>query len=131
MIVVDASAMVELLLQTDLGARVEVRLFGGSEDLHAPHLIDLEVVQAMRRFTQSGDLDPSRAQQALEDLADIDVHRHAHGDLMERIWALRANFTAYDAAYIALAEALAAPLVTCDRPLASAPGHRARVEAVR
>ena len=131
MIVVDASAMVELLLQTGLGARVETRLFSEGEELHAPHLIDLEVLQALRRFVRTGDLDAVRAQQALDDLADMDVHRHGHVDLTGRIWELRENFTAYDAVYIALAEALGAPLLTCDRPMAAAPGHRARVEAIR
>jgi predicted nucleic acid-binding protein len=73
---------------------------------------------------------PDRAAEAIADLADFDLHRHSHADLLTRAWKLRENITAYDAVYVALAEALEAPIVTCDAPLAKAPGHRARIEVI-
>ena len=130
MIVVDASALLELLLQTTLGAKVERRLFGGEAELHVPHLVDVEIAQALRRLVRMGEVSAARAAEALADLVDIDLHRHPHLDLLGRAWTLRENVTAYDAIYLALAEALAAPLLTCDGPLAAAPGHRARVELI-
>lgn len=130
MIVVDASAVLEFLLQTPLGLRVEARLFGDDQELHAPHLLDVEVVQAVRRLVRMRELMPVRAAEALVDLVDLDLERHVHVDLLGRAWTLRDTLTAYDAMYVALAEALDAPLVTCDRPLASARGHRARIEIV-
>lgn len=130
MIVLDASALLELLLQTPLGIRVEARLFRNEEELHSPHLVDVEVTQGLRRLVRGGEVSPDRAAEALADLADLDLHRHAHLDLLNRAWRLRENVSAYDAMYVALAEALEAPIVTCDTPLARAPGHRARVEAV-
>ena len=131
MIVVDASAMTELLLQTSLGADVEARLFRGGDDFHAPHLLDVEVAQALRRLVHAGDVLPGRAEQAIEDLTLLRVIRHPHVDLLGRAWELRDNVTVYDAMYLALAEALDAPLVTCDRPLGATPGHGARVEVIR
>ena len=128
MIVVDASAMTELLLQTKLGSKVEAMLLHGEDTLHAPQLLDVEVLQALRRFVRKGDVGAERAREATEDLALMGVIRHSHAELIKRIWELRENLTAYDAAYVALAEALDATLVTCDRPLAAAPGHAARVE---
>lgn len=130
MIVVDASALLEFLLQTPLGMRVEARLFRDDEGLHAPHLVDVEVTQALRRLVRAGEVTAIRAAEALTDLADLDLHRHGHVDLLTRAWTLRENVTAYDAMYVALAEALAASLVTCDAALAKAPGHRARIETV-
>jgi predicted nucleic acid-binding protein len=130
-IVADASAVLEFLLQTPLGARVEARLFRDGDELHAPHLIDVEVTQALRRLVRSGEVSPDRAAEAIADLVDIDLHRHAHLDLLTRAWKLRDNITAYDAVYVALAEALGATVVTCDAPLGKAPGHRASVEVVR
>jgi predicted nucleic acid-binding protein len=130
LIVVDASAMLELLLQTSLGARVEMRLFADGGDLHSPHLLDVEVTQGLRRLVRSGAVSAIRAAEASEDLSDLDLHRHAHLHLLTRAWRLRANVTAYDAMYVALAEALDAPIVTCDAALAKAPGHRARIEAI-
>jgi predicted nucleic acid-binding protein len=129
-IVVDASAMTELLLQTQLGSRVEARLFHDRDDLHAPHLLDVEVVQALRRLVRVGDVTAARAGAAIADLTLADVLRHSHVDLLGRAWQLRANLTAYDAVYVALAEALDAALVTCDGPLGAAPGHSARVEVI-
>jgi predicted nucleic acid-binding protein len=129
-IVVDASALMEFLLQTPLGARVEVRLFRDQDELHAPHLVDVEVVQGLRRLVRTGEVSPGRAEEAIADLADLDLHRHPHLDLLGRAWKLRDNITAYDAMYVALAEAIEARIVTCDSPLAKAPGHRARFEVV-
>ena len=130
MIVVDASALLEFLLQTRLGTRVEARLFRDGDEFHSPHLLDVEVTQGLRRLVRSGEVSPARAAEAIADLTDLDLHRHAHLDLLTRAWKLRENVTAYDAVYIALAEALDATVVTCDTPLAKAPGHRARIELI-
>jgi predicted nucleic acid-binding protein len=127
-IVVDASALLEFLLQTPLGARVEARLFRNHDEFHSPHLADVEVAQGLRRLVRTGEVSPARAAEAIADLADFDLHRHSHVDLLTRAWKLRENATAYDAVYIALGEALDAPVVTCDKPLATAPGHRAHIE---
>jgi predicted nucleic acid-binding protein len=129
-IVVDASALLEFLLQTPLGSRVEARLFRDRDEFHAPHLADVEVTQGLRRLVRSGEVSPARAAEAIADLADLDLHRHPHVDLLMRAWNLRENITAYDAMYVALAEALDAPLVTCDRPLAGTAGHGATIEAI-
>jgi len=130
MIVVDASALLEFLLQTSLGARVEARLFGEEDELHAPHLLDVEIAQGLRRLVRTGEVSSGRAEEAIADLTDLDLHRHAHLDLLDRAWKLRDNISAYDAMYVALAEAIEAPIVTCDSPLAKAPGHRARIEVI-
>lgn len=130
MIVVDASALLEFLLQTPLGARVEARLFRDGEAFHAPHLVDVEVTQGLRRLVRAGEVSAPRAAEALEDLSDLDLHRHAHLALVTRAWQLRENVTAYDAMYVALAEALDATMVTCDAPLAKAAGRHARIEAI-
>jgi predicted nucleic acid-binding protein len=129
-IVLDASAVIDLLLGSEAGTRISTRLAAPDETLHAPHLLDLEVAQVLRRYEAAGLLSASRARQALDDLADLGVVRYAHEDLLPRIWHLRRNLTAYDAAYVALAEALDAPLLTRDGKLAAAPGHRAHVEVV-
>ena len=130
MIVVDASAILEVLLHTPDGARVAERLFTPGETLHAPHLLDLEVAQVLRRYALAGELDSSRGLEALEDLADLPLTRYPHDLLLPRIWELRRNLTAYDAAYVALAEALAAPLLTRDAALVSVRVHHARVEVL-
>ncbi len=130
MIVVDASALLEFLLQTSLGARVEARLFREEDELHAPHLLDVEIAQGLRRLVRTGEVSSGRAEEAIADLTDLDLHRHAHLDLLGRAWKLRDNISAYDAMYVALAEAIEAPIVTCDSPLAKAPGHRARIEVI-
>jgi predicted nucleic acid-binding protein len=131
MIVVDASAVLELLLRGPASQAIASRIGSDDEDLHAPHLLDLEVAQVLRRHAQAGAIGEERGRQALEDLADLDVARHPHDLFLPRIWELRGHVTAYDAAYLALAEALAAPLVTLDRRLARAGGHRARIEIPR
>lgn len=130
MIVVDASAILEVLLNTSAASRITQRLFAGGQTLHAPHLLDLEVAHVLRRYWLVGGLSPERGLEALEDLADLPLTRYAHGLLLPRIWELRQNFTAYDAAYLALAETLHAPLLTCDKALASPSGHMARVELI-
>ena len=128
MIVLDASAVIELLLQTAIGKRVARRIAARSQGLHSPHLVDVEVLQVLRRWEARGALSSDRAAEAVVDLAQLDLRRHPHDVLSSRIWELRANVTAYDAAYLALAEALRAPLLTTDGRLARAPGHRATVE---
>jgi predicted nucleic acid-binding protein len=129
-IVVDASALLEFLLQTSVGARVEARLFRDEDELHAPHLLDVEVVQGLRRLVRTGEVASVRADEAIADLTDLDLHRHAHVDLVARAWKLRDNISAYDAMYVALAEASEATIITCDGPLAKAPGHHARIEVI-
>lgn len=114
MIVLDASAVVELLLNTDRGRAVGDRLLDQTISLHAPHLVDVEVAQAIRKYARDGELDAAAARGALDDLQSMDLERHAHEPLLERVWALRNKLTAYDAVYVALAEALGARLVTCD-----------------
>jgi predicted nucleic acid-binding protein len=129
-IVLDASAVLELLLGTPAGARVARRIGDPAETLHAPHLLDLEVAQVLRRFVREGDVDEPRASEAIDVLSSLDLTRYPHDVLLPRIWQLREALTAYDAAYLALAEALAAPLLTADAKLARSRGHRARVEVV-
>ncbi len=131
MIVVDASAITELLLQTELGTRVERRIYRNDDILHAPHLLDVEVLSALRRLVHAGEVPADRAEDAIEDLGALRIIRHGHLDLATRAWELRQNFTAYDAVYLALAEALDAKVVTCDRPFGVAPGHSARIEVIR
>ncbi len=130
MIVVDASVILDLILAQSAAEAIGRRLFAPTETLHAPELLDLEVLQVLRRHWRAGSLSASRGEIAVADLDDLPVIRHPHGELVERIWQLRADVTAYDAAYLALAEALDAPLVTQDARLARAPGHTARVELV-
>jgi predicted nucleic acid-binding protein len=130
MIVVDASAVLELLLRTPAARAVEKRLFDPTQTLHAPHLLDVEVAQVVRRYAANGEIDGERGRTALADLADLPLYRYPHDFLLQRVWDLRNNVTAYDAVYVALAEALDAPLVTRDKRLAAAPGHHAQVELV-
>ncbi len=130
MIVLDASAVIEWLLQSPVGAQIERRIFSRSESLHAPHLVDVEVAQVLRRYVRDKSITAERGQEALEDLGDLALNRYPHDFLIPRIWELRATLTAYDAAYVALAELLDAPLLTCDGKIASAPGHHANVEVV-
>jgi predicted nucleic acid-binding protein len=129
-IVVDASALLEALLRTPAAAAVEERLFDVRHTLHVPHLIDIEVAQVLRRYAATGQIEPGRCRDALDDLSDFPLHRYPHDVLLPRVWELRHNLTAYDAVYVALAEALDARLVTRDRRLAAASGHRARVDLV-
>src|SRR5256886_11505845 len=121
-------SLLEVLLNTSAGQRIADRFSAAGETLHAPQLVDLEVAQVLRRYAASGEMEARRGLQALEDLVDLPLVRYPHDLLLSRIWDLRDNLTAYDAAYVALAEALAAPLVTRDTALASPGAHRARVE---
>jgi predicted nucleic acid-binding protein len=129
-IVADASIIIEVLLQTPAGRAATTRLLSDDETVHAPALVDLEVAQVLRRYVLRGELYPARAQVALDMLAAFPMHRYMHEPLVGRIWELRENLTAYDAAYVALAEGLRAPLITCDKRLATAPGIRAAVELI-
>ena len=129
MIVVDASALLEALLRTPAARAVEERLFEPQQTLHAPHLLDIEVAQVIRRYAAKGEIDSKRGR-AAADLADFPFRRYPHDFLLPRVWDLRNNLTAYDAVYVALAEALDAPLLTRDQRLAAAAGHHARVELV-
>ena len=128
MIVLDASAAIDWLLQTAAGQRIERRTYSHSESLHAPHLLDLEVGQVLRRLVREGSVSINRADQAIEDLLDLRITRYPHFVLLPRIWQLRHNLSAYDAAYVVLAEQLGARLVTRDSRLASASGHSAPIE---
>lgn len=130
MIVVDSSVVIEVLLRSQTGLEIEERLLSPFEDLCAPHLLDLEVAQVLRRYCVSGDMSPERGKEALEDLSDMPITRYPHDIFLPRLWELRHNITAYDAVYVALAEALPATLLTRDKHLASAPGNEARVELV-
>jgi len=130
-IVVDASTLIEFLLNTDVSARVAERLFDSGETLHAPHLLDLEIAQVFRRYERAGALPAGRAESAFVDLDDMAIARYPHDFFLPRVWTLRRNATAYDAVYLALAEALGATLVTRDAALSSVKGHGARVEVLR
>jgi predicted nucleic acid-binding protein len=129
-IVLDASAAIEWLFQSPAGRKIDRRMFVPSESLHAPHLIDVEVAQVLRRYVRDKTITAQRGQEALEDLRDLPLNRYPHDFLTPRIWELRATLTAYDAVYVALAELLGAPLLTCDGKIASAPGHDAKVVVV-
>src|SRR5262245_15216988 len=100
MIVLDASAAVDWLLQTTVGQRIEKRIYSHNESLHAPHLLDLEVIQVLRRLTREGIITPRRAEEAIDDLLDLRVTRYPHFVLLPRMWKLRHNLSAYDAAYL-------------------------------
>lgn len=130
MIVVDASAVIDLLLRTPAGRRIEARLFDQPVPLHAPHLLDVEVAQVLRRFVARGEVTPGRGAASLRLLDAFPLRRHPHAPLLARIWALRGNLTAYDAAYVALAEALGAVLITRDTRLGRVPGLHATVEVL-
>jgi predicted nucleic acid-binding protein len=130
LIVIDASAVLELVLRTERGRAVEERTLVPEESLHAPHLIDVEITQALRRLVQLKELTPNRAKQALDDHAALQIKRANHENMLERLWQLRESVTAYDATYVTLAEALESPLVTCDSKLARSHGHRAIIELI-
>ncbi|HKV64067.1 MAG TPA: type II toxin-antitoxin system VapC family toxin [Candidatus Acidoferrum sp.] len=128
MIVLDASAAIEWLLQSPAGLRIDQRIFSPSQSLHAPHLLDVEVAQVLRRYVREKTLTEQRGQEALQDFSGLPLNRYSHDFLLPRVWDLRATLTAYDAVYVALAEVLDAPLLTCDSRIASAPGHHAIIE---
>jgi predicted nucleic acid-binding protein len=129
MIVLDASAVAAVLLNLgSSAARIRKRMAESDDDLHAPHLLEVEVLSVLRRFYLRGDLSRERARLALNRLSTLRLSRYPHAALLSRVWELRDNLTVYDASYIALAETLDAPLITMDGRLARAPGIRAAVE---
>lgn len=130
MIVTDASVVLEVLLRTSAAARIEDRILDPRESLHAPHLLDLEVAQVLRRYVSRRELSANRGQASLDLFAKFPIRRYTHEPLLSRIWSLRANLTAYDAAYVALAEGLGATLLTRDEGIAGAAGHTADVELI-
>lgn len=130
MIVLDASAVLDLLLQTERAEAIAALALAPDQRLHAPHLLDIEVTQVLRRFVQHKSLSPDRARTALKDYADLSIERHVQTPLLPRVFELRDSLTAYDGVYVALAEALAAPLLTCDARLARSHGHRANVTLI-
>jgi predicted nucleic acid-binding protein len=130
LIVIDASALLEMLLQTPRADQLMERALEPSVRLHAPHLLDIEVTQVLRRLALRKEITVVRAEQALDDLNNLVIERHEHQTLVRRIWQLRDSLTAYDGTYVALAEALNAPLLTCDAKLAGAHGHRATIELI-
>jgi predicted nucleic acid-binding protein len=130
-IVLDASAAIEWLMKSPAGTKVDRRLFSSPPpSLHVPHLLDVEVAQVLRRYVREKSMTASRGEEALQDLLDFPLNRYPHDILMPRVWELRAVLSAYDAVYVALAELLGATLLTCDRKIALASGHRATVEVV-
>lgn len=130
MIVVDASVGLELLGGTAQSIAIARRVLREARPYHVPHVFDLEVAHMLRRRVLGGILSSAGGAAALGTLALLPLQRHAHTHLLERVWALRENVTAYDASYVALAESLDATLLTRDARLAAAPGVRARVEVV-
>jgi predicted nucleic acid-binding protein len=124
LIVLDASAVVSILLDPGPDAEpIRGRIESPGESVHVPHLLDVEVLNVLRRQTRHGILSKERGATALQDLENIKMTRYPHVPLLKRIWKLRENVTAYDAAYVALAEALRAPLLTRDARLARASGN--------
>jgi predicted nucleic acid-binding protein len=129
-IVIDASALVEVLLHSPQARAIEARFLNVPAEIKAPYLIDIEVAHAVRRLTALGRVGEREGGDALANLARFPLVRYPHEMLLPRIWGLRHSLTAYDATYVALAEALNAPLVTRDRRLAAATGHRAMIEVI-
>lgn len=130
MVVVDASALIELVLSTPAGIALANRIENTALSLHAPHCADVEVVSALGRKIRLGQITPAMARDALQDLRDLDLNRHEHEPYLDRMLALRANVSAHDAAYVALAEVLGCPLLTLDARLSRTPGVRCRTELI-
>lgn len=131
MIVLDASALVELLLDTVAGRRIATLIADPALAVHVPHLVDVETTSVLRRFAREGVIREEEAAAAIEDLLALDLQRHSHEGLLQRACQLRKNLTVYDAVYVALAEAVGATVVTCDGRLGRASGIKARVEVVK
>jgi predicted nucleic acid-binding protein len=127
MLVVDTSAILDAIAAYEPAPGLIARL-AGDGDLHAPHLIDVEILHALRGMSMSEEITPERAADARTDFAETALLRYPHEPLSDRIWELRHNLSAYDAAFVALAETLEAPLITCDARLASSSGHNAEIE---
>jgi predicted nucleic acid-binding protein len=126
-LVIDTSAVLEAVVARDPAPGL-IEHLGQDGDLHAPHLIDTEVLHALRSMTTHRKLSEERATDARTDFAALTLVRYPHEPLNDRVWELRHNLTAYDATFVALAEALDAPLITCDARLAAARDHRAHIE---
>ena len=127
-VVLDASVVVELVLGTRVGAKARERLLDPRISLHGPELLDLEVLNVLRRYVQAGRVAGDRAEAAVRRLNELDLRRHRHGPMLPRIWSWRANLTAYDATYVTLAEVLGGPLLTTDARLTRTPGLPVLVE---
>jgi predicted nucleic acid-binding protein len=125
MIVLDASVALELVLKTFRSLRWADRLF--ENELHTPHLIDVEILHALRRLAQARSITAAEAQEAIQGLQDLPIFRHPHSPMLKQIWDLRSSLTAYDATYVVLAEALNIPLFTCDAKLSRSHGHSAKI----
>lgn len=130
MIVIDASAVFDLAIASPVGNEISDRLAAQDATLVAPELVDLEILQTMRRYVRAGKFDTVRARLALQNFDDLSIMRFSHAPLQARIWSLRDNLTAYDAAYVALAELLEAPLWTRDEKYRSVPGHGIAIEVL-
>ena len=128
MIVLDASTAIDWLLQTPAGQRVDRRIHARNESLHCPHLMDLEIAQVLRRLVREAVISAHRAEEAIQDLLDLRITRYPHFIFLPRIWERRHNLSAYDSAYVVLAEELGATLITRDARLAAAAGRTALVE---
>jgi predicted nucleic acid-binding protein len=126
MIVLDASVVVEILTNGPLADSLRRRLAEQQQALIVPHLLDVEVASALRRMVAGSAMDAHQCREILAELASLPAERYEHTPLLARIWELRSNFTAYDATYIALAEATGSTFYTCDAGLRK--GHRADVE---
>jgi predicted nucleic acid-binding protein len=129
-IVVDASIAAEILLGRPGDAAALERLFGTTEDMHAPQLFSVEVANVIRGAWLDRDISDEAGQMAISFLRAFPISLHSHEPLLDRAWALRQNVTAYDGMYVALAELLDVPLITRDRRLARSSGHTARIEFI-
>ena len=127
MLVLDASVLLEVLLSTALGKRSAERLLQGNEEFHAPHLLDVEFVQVLRKLALKKSISVADARRILQEFQSLPITRHSHLEYQARIWEMRESVSAYDGAYVALAEGLDAPLMTCDAKLSRSHGHRANV----
>jgi predicted nucleic acid-binding protein len=128
MIVLDASAAIDWLLQTPAGRQIEKRIYSQNESLHCPHLMDLEVAQVLRRLVREAVITANRAHEAIRDLLDMRITRYPHYIFLPRIWERRHNFSAYDSAYVVLAEEIGATLITRDGRLGATSGRAAPIE---
>lgn len=126
--VVDASVIVDVLLRVPGVDALDARIFSGNAELHAPHLLDVEVAHVLRKYANRGEVSAARGKAALAQLERFPITRHSHDALLQRMWMLRQNVSAYDAAYVALAEGLDATLCTRDASLAKTSGHTAQIE---